>query len=143
VLAVLDPPTSRLPPGTTAWELLWHALLGTPIAGVRLEWGFAFLLRAVLLYLLMAVVCWVTLGWAARWLGLRMKHPGFAPMASLALVLVPPILLFSLACYLADKWNLDQLPERMFLPIMMWVAFGIGAGHCLMLSLWAAGHLRR
>ena len=51
------------------------------------------------------MVTWPTLGWVGRWLGLRMKHPGFAPMASLALLFVPPILLFSLACYLADKFQ--------------------------------------
>src|SRR5207245_11568751 len=135
VLAVLDPPTSRLPPGTTAWELLWHALLGTPIAGVRLEWGFAFLLRAVLLYLLMAVVCWVTLGWLARWLGLRMKHPGFAPMVSLALLLIPPVVIFSIVCYCADQSHFFHLPERTIFPLVLWTALGIGLGHCLMLSL--------
>src|SRR5262249_52359331 len=58
-------------------------------------------------------------------------------------VLVPPIVLFSFACYGADKWHLDHLPARMFVPVMMWVAFGIGAGHCLVLSFWAAGRLRR
>jgi hypothetical protein len=39
--------------------------------------------------------------------------------------------------------NLDNLPERLFAPIMMWVAFGLGVGHCLLVSLWAAGRLRR
>jgi hypothetical protein len=71
-----------------------------------------------------------------------MKHPGFAPMASLALLFVPPILLFSLTCYLADKFKLDRLPERRFLPMMMWLAFAIGCGHCLGLSAWAATCLR-
>jgi len=62
---------------------------------------------------------------------------GFAPMISLALLLVPPVLLFSLVCYGADKLHLFRLPERLLIPIMIWIAFGIGAGHCLLLSLWA------
>ena len=71
-----------------------------------------------------------------------MKHPGFAPITSLALLVLPPILLFSLACYLVDKFELYRLPERRILPIMMWVAVAIGTGHCLALSVWAAGRLR-
>jgi hypothetical protein len=52
-------------------------------------------------------------------------------------------LLFSLACYLADKFGLGRLPERRFLPMMMWVAFAIGSGHCLALCGWAATRLRK
>jgi len=78
----------------------------------------------------------------ARWLGLRMKHPGLAPIASLLLLFAPPVLLFSLACYLAAKFNLSHLPVRQFLPMMMWVALTIGLGHCLVLSVWAATRLR-
>jgi hypothetical protein len=100
-------------------------------------------LRITLLTLVMFILIWITLGWVGRWLGLRMRHPGFAPMASLALVLAPPILMFSLACYCADQWHLNRLPDRMFAPLMMWVTFGIGAGHCLRLSWWAASRLRR
>ena len=100
------------------------------------------MLRIALLILLQLMVTWPTLGWVGRWLGLRMKHPGFAPMASLALLFAPPVLLFSLACYLADKFNLTRLPERQFLPMMMWLALAIGCGHCLVLSVWAATRLR-
>ena len=63
-------------------------------------------------------------------------------MASLALLFAPPVLLFSLACYLADQFNLDRLPARQFLSLMMWLAFAIGSGHCLALSVWAATRLR-
>jgi hypothetical protein len=76
-------------------------------------------------------------------MGLRMKHPGFAPMASLALVCVPPVLLFSLVCFLAVQWKLDRLPDHQYVPAMMWVAFGIGATHCVLLSVLAATRLRR
>jgi hypothetical protein len=110
---------------------------------VRLEWGFTLALRMLLLALALFILIWVTLGWVGRWLGLRMKHPGFAPMASLALVLVPPIVLFSFSCYCADKLHLDHLPGRVFIPMLMWVAFSIGVGQCLILSLWAAVRLRR
>lgn len=142
-MAVMDPPSAKLPPGTTPRELLWQALLNRPVGGVHLEWGFILALRILLLALLLLILTWLTIGWLGRWLGLCMKHPGFAPMVSLALVLVPPIVLFSLACYCAGEWNLYRLPERIVIPIMMWVAFAIGAGHCLLLSLWAAGRLRR
>ncbi len=142
VMATLDPP-GHIPPGSTPGQIFWSALLNEPIKGRVLDWEFGFMLRIAVLILLQLMLTWPTLGWLARWLGLRMKHPGFAPMASLALLIVPPILLFSLACYLADIFDLDRLPERHFLPMMMWLALAIGAGHCVVLSVWAATRLRK
>src|SRR5213075_2156276 len=69
--------------------------------------------------------------------------PGFAPMASLALVLAPPVVIFSVVCYFVDKWHLNRMPSRHFVPIMMWVAFAIATTHYLSLSAWAAGRLRK
>ncbi|HLH56288.1 MAG TPA: ABC transporter permease [Verrucomicrobiae bacterium] len=142
VMAVLDPP-GQIPPGTTPGQLFWSGLLDRPLGGQPLDWGFGFMLRIVLLILFLLMQAWLTLGWVGRWLGLRMKHPGFAPMTSVALLLIPPILLFSLSCYLADKLQLYRLPERKFLPMMFWLACFIGVGHCVGLSLWAATCLRR
>jgi len=141
-MATLDPP-GKIPPRTTPAEIFWSALLDTPLRGQVLDWEFGFMLRIGLLMLVLLTAIWFTLGWVGRWLGLQMKHPGFAPLMSLALVLAPPVLLFSLVCYLADEWKLGQLPDRKFLPAMMWVAFGIGVGHCLLLSVWAGTRLRR
>jgi len=142
VMATLDPP-GAIVRGATPGEIFWSALLGLPLRGRALDWQFGFMLRIALLILVQLMVAWLTLGWVGRWLGLRMKHAGFAPMASLALLCAPPVLLFTLACYLADKFNLDRLPERRFLPMMMWLAFAIGCGHCLALSAWAANRLRQ
>jgi ABC-type transport system involved in multi-copper enzyme maturation permease subunit len=141
VMVSFDPP-GHLPPGVTAGELFWGALLGQPVRGRVLYWQFGFMLRAALLILLQLILTWPTLGWVGRWLGLRMKHPGFAPIVSLALLLVPPVLLFSLAVYLADKFHLARLPERQFMPLMLGLGLGIGCGHCVVLSLWAATRLR-
>ncbi len=140
-LAVLDP-RGRLPPGATAGEIFWCALWGLPLRGQTLDWQFGFMLHIVLLFLAGFAACWVMLGWVGRWLGLRMKHPGFAPLVGVALAIVPPVLLFSLVCYAAFEWRLFRLPERQFLSLMMWVAFGLTLLNCLVLSMWAAGHLR-
>ena len=141
-MMILDPP-GPLPLDATPGQLFWSALLDQPLQGRVLDWQLGFMLRVVLLILLQLMLAWPTLGWVGRWLGLRMKHPGFAPITALALLAVPPVLLFTLACYLADKFKLDQLHERQFLPLMMWLAFAIGSGHCLVLSVWAATRLRR
>src|SRR5664279_4694900 len=141
VMATLESP-GQIPRGATPGELFWSALLDKPLRGGVVDWHFGFMLRIGLLILLQLMVAWLTLGWVGRWLGVRMKHPGFAPMASLALLVAPPVLLFSLACYLADKFHLTRLPERQFLPMMMWLTIAIGLGHCLVLSLWAATRLR-
>jgi hypothetical protein len=141
VLMTLDPP-GRIALGATPGQIFWSALLDRSLRGQVLDWQFGFMVRMTLLVLLQLMLAWPTLGWVGRWLGLRLKHPGFAPMASLALLFAPPVLLFSLACYLAGKFKLYRLPERQFLPLMMWLAFAIGIGHCLVLSIWAANRLR-
>lgn len=141
VMCTVDPP-GPLPPGATPGEIFWNALLNRPLRGVRMDWELGFMLRCGVLMLLQLIAAWYTLGWVGRWLGLRMKRPGFAPSASLALVMVPPILAFSLACYLAAEFNLDRLPDRLFLPVMMWLGLAIGMGHCAALSTWAAARLR-
>ncbi|HVM51335.1 MAG TPA: ABC transporter permease [Candidatus Acidoferrum sp.] len=142
VMATLDPP-GPIPPGTTPGELFWCALFNLPLRGRPVDWQFGIMLRIVLLILAQMVVAWVTLGWVGRWLGLRMKHPGFAPMASVVLLLVPPIFLFTLTCGLFDKLQLYQLPPRRLLPILVWLAFAMGCAHCLVLSAWASTRLRR
>jgi hypothetical protein len=142
-MAVLDPPSAHIPPGTTAGQLLWHVLLGRPFGGVRLDWGFTLVLRIALSVFLLFILVWFTLGWLARWLGLRMKHAGFAPMASLALVFIPPVILFSFLVYLVNALKLDRMPDRQLVPLMVWIALGIGVSHCVLLSRWAARRLRK
>jgi len=141
-LFVLEPP-EELPRGITPGQLLWSALFGRPINGFTVDWHFGFVLRIFLLALVVLIANWFALGWVGRWLGLRMKHPGFAPMTAVALVSLPPWLLFSLVCYVCDEMQVDRMPERQFLPLMMWIGFGIGVAHCFLLSVWAAGRLRR
>jgi ABC-type Na+ efflux pump permease subunit len=141
-LLIFDGPT-RLPRDMTPGKLLWLLLVNEPPWLGRVGWEIFFIFRIVLLFLVMAVICWFTLGWVGRWLGLKMKHPGFAPMTALALLFIPPIVVFSVVCYLADEFNLDHMPEREFLPLMLWVAFGMGVVHCALLSAWAARRLRQ
>jgi hypothetical protein len=139
---VLDAPGTKLPPGTTVTSLMWHVLFNLPLAGNRVEWQFVMAMRIVLLLLAGFIAIWITLGYVGRWLGLRMKHPGLAPMVCLGIIIVPPIILFTMACYCADKAHVMNLPERIVMPLLMWVAAAIGAMHCVLLSIWAAGRLR-
>lgn len=141
IMGTLDTP-GRLPKNVTAWELFWAALWNEPIRGYYPEWFFGMIVQVLLLELALLFMVWITCGWVGRWLGLRLKHPGFAPVLTLTLIFVPPILAFTFLCYVADKINLDQLPERQFIPLMIWVAFAVGVFHCVFLSLWAAGRLR-
>jgi hypothetical protein len=122
--------------------LLWAALTYGNIRGQQVHWAFGFILRIFLLVWVLFALAWITLGWVGRWLGLSLKRPGFAPLVALGLIIVPPVLLFSFSCFLVDVWNLDHLPERFFLPLMLWLGFLIFAGNFLALSLWAATHLR-
>jgi hypothetical protein len=63
-------------------------------------------------------------------------------LVALGLMFVPPVLLFSLGCYLAEELRFTRLSERLVLPLMLWMGFVIFAGMCLSLSVWAARHLR-
>ena len=105
-MCLLDPPQANFPQHITAGQLLWHAFFNVPLRGIPLEWGFIAAVRGFVLALMLLMLVWVTLGWVARWLGLRMKKPGFAPMASLAVVLAPPVVAFSFVCYLTARRHL-------------------------------------
>ena len=133
----------EIPKGMSVAQLLWHALWKLPISGNRDDWSFWYALRFVLLALVLMGLVWVTLGWLARWLGLRMKHPGFAPLAALAVVCVPPVVVFTFFCIVAEETRFFRLPDSLVVPIIMWTAFGIGAAHCLAVSRWSALRLRR
>jgi len=132
----------RVPQGATAGELFWAVLTNQTIRGVQIEWQLRFMFLCLVSALGLFFLTILTVGWVARWLGLRMKHPGFAPFLTLGLIMVPPVLEFSFACYLADKFNWDRFSEERFLPLMMWIAVGIGVCHCAMLRQWAAGRLK-
>lgn len=132
----------RAPSAVTPGVLLWHLLLNQPIPGARLPWEMGFMLRMAFLALGVLATTWVAAGWVGRWLGLRMKHPGFAPLATVALVVAPPVLLFSLLCYVGNEVGMTRMSERQLLPILQWVGFSIGVGHCLLLCTWAATRLR-
>ena len=142
-LMLLDPPGGRLPPAITPGKLFWSSVFDQPFKGQALDWQFGFILRSLAIALAVLVAHWFMLGWLARWLGLRMKRPGFAPMVAIVLTLVPPLALFSLVCYVGAEWQLFRLPERQLLPLMTWVAVGIAMGNCLLLSAWAAFRLHR
>jgi len=129
--------------GLSDWQVFWRAVLDLPMSGGRTYWQMGFMLRCLMLALGLLVIVWITLGWVGRWLGLRMKHPGFAPVAALAFVFAPPVVIFSVACYLSDVLDFDRWPEQQFLTAMMWLAVSIGVAHCGSLALWARGHLRR
>jgi hypothetical protein len=129
--------------GLSKWQVFWRALLQMQMSEDSNHWQLGFTLRCLLLALALSMLAWITLGWVGRWLGLRMKHPGFAPVVSLALVYVPPTILFSIACYVADELQFDQWPDRQFSSCMMWLAVVIGVVHCVSLAGWARGHLRR
>ena len=133
----------EIPKGMSVGQFLWRAFWRLPISGNRDDWSFWYALRFILLILVLMSVVWLTLGWIARWLGLRMKHPGFAPLTALAFVCVPPVLVFTCFCIAAEETRFFRMPDRIVVPVMIWTGFGIGALHCLAVSRWAAVRLRR
>lgn len=139
-LMLLD--EGSFPPATRLGPFLWHVATNTPVGGVEIDWGFIHAMRIAVIVLALAALVWITLGWVGRWLGLSMKHPGFAPLVALGFCVIPPFVIWTVALYIAVKLHLDRFPDRMAVPFMTWVAVGIGVSHCTMLALWASGRLR-
>lgn len=144
VMCTFEPPTNQRSvqgngtPGEYFWAILWNE----PVRGIALDWEFIMLMRVVIFLLPSAFLIWITLGWVGRWLGLKMKHPGFAPLLALALTFIPPIIGFSILCYIADKLGFFRGSNRQTAPIVILSAFAWGSGYCLLLCLWAADRLR-
>lgn len=122
----------------SAGAIIWMALT-TSIPGsiYHQEWVPYFMLRVLFLAMILLAANWVALGWVGRWLGLRMKHTGFAPIASLALMTIPPWIAFAVLCYFLDEFGPRQIPESRLLPAMLWVAAGFALGYTAIASLWA------
>ena len=139
---VMDPSDFRLPKTMGPWELFWALITGGFINGHPIVWHLGFMLKLALLFLVMAVVIWFTLGLVGRWLGLRMKLAGFAPLLSLALVFIPPVIAFSIACYVAFDLHLLPSDDRLQSNIILWSGFSFGVLHCILLCAWASGKLR-
>jgi len=140
-LAVLDPPGRVNLQGVSQWHMLWASLLNTPLNGRHLEWGFVLGMRIVALILPLAFVLWFTLAQVGRWLGLRMKHPGFAPLLALALLVAPSILGISLSTY-AIANLFDDYNEEILIPVLTTVAFAIVLSVSAVLRDWASINLK-
>ena len=136
-LVVLSPPRplpQAMSPGRLLWEVIFHPS--------RLDWEIRFMLQLVVLGLVLMFISWFTLALVGRWLGLRMKYPGFAPAVALALLGIPPVLLVTFMAFIIDVTGLDRIPERHLMPMFVWLTFAMSAAHCALLSLWAARRLR-
>lgn len=141
-MALLEPPGPAETTGMTPWGMLWASLLNLPVRGRLLEWEFVMAVRTVVLVLPLAFVLWFTLGRVGRWLGLRMKHPGFAPLVALALLTIPPTLVFSLGCYIADDAHVYRYSDRLVIPAFVGSAFAMLLLHCAIITGWASRNLR-
>ncbi len=142
LMCELEPPGDESLRGTTATEYFRAILWNEPIRGRLLDWEFTLMMRIVIFLLPGALWIWITLGCVGRWLGLKMKHPGFAPLVALALTFVPAILIFSIACYIAEESNLLKMPDRQLVPLVALCAFAWGFVYCASLCWWATGNLR-
>jgi ABC-type transport system involved in cytochrome c biogenesis permease component len=132
----------NLSAGSTTGRLLWDLLLGRSVAGLSQAWAITMMLRVSLLALILLLTVWVTLGWVGRWLGVRLRHPAFAPLAAIALVFAPPAIGFGVFAFALEEWGFFRLPEQRGIPLMFFFAFAFGMLHCLLASVWAASRLR-
>jgi hypothetical protein len=142
-VALIEPPgnvtiTDRI----TQWDMLLASLFNLPINGRTLEWTFVFIMRVIAMILPMVFVLWFTLERVGRWLGLRMKHPGFAPLLALAIVTVPSTLCITLMLIMAEEFRLYRINERILAPILVGLSFLIVLGNCAVAAGWASRNLR-
>lgn len=128
-------------PGMTAWELIRTTVTGELPPQTH---GFEEI-KVILLSLgvsgFLIAHDWFTLAWVGMWIGLKVKHARTAPWLTLALVLIPPWAIFSLALagldYLSFLWNSYQL-----IGIGFTLAVALTVFHNLILSIWTWRRLR-
>jgi hypothetical protein len=85
---------------------------------------------------------WVTLGWVGMWLALRVKKPRNAPRLTMALVLIPPWLIFSIVLKINFYFGFNQ-DELSLLNFCLMLGLVIGMPYNFLLSLWARRKLKR
>jgi ABC-type transport system involved in multi-copper enzyme maturation permease subunit len=142
-VALIEPPGNvMITVGTTQWDMLMAALFNIPINGRRLEWMFVFIMRVIAMVLPVAFALWFALGRIGRWLGLRMKHPGFAPLLALALVVVPSTLGITLMTIIAEEARFFRYSDRIVAPVITGLSFLIMLANCALAAGWASRNLR-
>jgi ABC-type transport system involved in multi-copper enzyme maturation permease subunit len=142
-VALISPPGNvPITAQTTQWDMLTASLFNAPINGRNLEWMFVFIMRVIATVLPLAFVLWLALGRIGRWLGLRMKHPGFAPLLALAIVTVPSTLGITLITIIAEESHLFRYSERIVAPAMTGLSFLIVLANCAWAAGWASRNLR-
>ena len=142
-VALIQPPGNVLITAqTTQWDILLASLFNMPINGRSLEWSFVFVMRVVVLVLPLAFILWLALGRIGRWLGLRMKHPGFAPLLALTIVAVPSTLCISLMAIIAEEFHFYRLSDRIVVPAITGLSLLIILANCAVAAGWASRNLR-
>lgn len=126
----------------TVSQIVSHVVMHgfTPMPG--LELAIAWLVLMVLSAGLLVMAHWMALGWVGMWLGLRLRRARFAPWLALGLVGLPPWIVFSIVMVVVGELQLPW-PEWGVLAFGLKLALGLGLLHDVILSLWAARHLRR
>jgi hypothetical protein len=102
-------------------EDLWHVLV-----------IFAIILGSAVVL----VLNWLALGWAGIWIGLRTRRAALAPWITLALVLVPPVVIFVLVVSLGVWMGLPQGNLFYWAWFCIFAAFGLAVSHAVLLSGW-------
>jgi ABC-type transport system involved in multi-copper enzyme maturation permease subunit len=141
-VALIEPPGSMNTAGATQWDMVMAALFNIPYNGRTFEWSFVMVMRVIAMILPMAFVLWFTLARIGRWLGLSMKHPGFAPLLAIAMVVTPSILFITLMAVLADEFHLYRYNERIVAPTLIGLSFLIVLGNSAVAGGWASRNLR-
>lgn len=125
------------PPPSSMAGICFDAFLMPLSAHSTNTWPLYFSTRILILAWMMLATNWIALSWVGRWLGLRMKQSGLAPLAALGLVTIPPWIAFGVACYVLDEAGFFRGPEAETLPLGLWLATFFGFGHAIVMSLWA------
>ena len=95
---------------------------------------------------IMALLCinWIGLVWTGMWLGLREKRSGFATWTTLAVVMLPPWIIFIIGMMMADDAGFFQrVSFERGIPMVMAIVWTLGLGHIVLLSVLARRNLLR
>jgi ABC-type Na+ efflux pump permease subunit len=137
LVVFLEMATFESGPGLDLWTRVHGILEGDPAGNHHFRRSDLLIFLSLFGSSAFLLFCsWITLAWVGMWIGLWSNRPRLAPWQTLALVVVPPWIVFFVVIAIMEEWRLFSDPEWSF-AIGLSLAMSLTVLHHLGLCLWA------
>ena len=125
--------------GKDMLSAIWQSLTAHSPVG---PWDECLALLCIVAAAVVLAAHWIALGWTGMWLSLRLRQPRFAPWLALAVVIVPPWILFAMTIIGLLEYESIWSDARWF-----FVCFKVAVSYQLLydlgLTLWASRRVKQ